>query len=64
MKSGRFFSSLMLAGLCLWTLNTTAAESQSIELRVGARDGEADQRELYELKSRLIQLNVDIGGSV
>ena len=54
----------MLAGLCLWTLNTTAAESQSIELRVGARDGEADQRELYELKSRLIQLNVDIGGSV
>jgi TPR repeat protein len=51
MKSGRFFSSLMLAGLCLWTLNTTAAESQSIELRVGARDGEADQRELSALNT-------------
>jgi hypothetical protein len=51
MKSGRFFSSLMLAGVCLWTLNTTAAESHSIESRVAAQDGEADQRELSALNT-------------
>jgi TPR repeat protein len=43
MKSGRFFFSLISVGLCLWTLNATAAESHSMESRVSAEDGEADQ---------------------
>jgi TPR repeat protein len=43
MKSGRFFFSLILVSLCLWTLDTTAAESHSMESRISAEAGEADQ---------------------
>lgn len=43
MKSGRLLASLISVGLCLWSLNTAAAESHSMESRVSAQGGGADQ---------------------
>lgn len=61
MKSGRFLASLIAVGLCLWTLNTIAAESHSMEARVSAEGGEADQLELSALNSLGIRYAKGVG---